>query len=147
MTKPQLTRWIPITEQLPEQNTEVLFCCLIDGEFTRVQMGAYWGKKTDGTAIVMDIGDDSDWSPCSHWMPIPEHPAATADPATPTEDHSECSQSASDKAATEWASAWRVIVRALKEMGVTDVDHNAAAIIARLSHSGMVVVFSENVKD
>ena len=37
-------------------------------------------------------------------------------------------------------AAWRVIVAALKEMGVTNVDHNAKAIIARLSQAGMLVV-------
>ncbi len=62
---------------------------------------------------------------------------------TPENPHPE----AMDKAAEEWAAAWRVIVRALKEMGVTDVDHNAAAIIARLSNAGMLIVPAENVKD
>jgi hypothetical protein len=41
-------------------------------------------------------------------------------------------------------AAWRVIVAALKEAGVTNVDHNAASIIARLSQAGMLVV-AENV--
>jgi hypothetical protein len=51
------------------------------------------------------------------------------------------------EAAEEWVAAWRVIVAALKELGVTEVDHNAKAIIARLSQAGMLVVFAENVKD
>lgn len=68
-----MTRWIPITEQLPEQLKDVLFCCLIDDEFTHVDLGQYRGAKTHGDAIVMEMYA-SDWSPCSHWMPIPEPP-------------------------------------------------------------------------
>ena len=41
-------------------------------------------------------------------------------------------------------AAWRVIVAALKEAGVTNVDHAAKSIVARLSQAGMLVV-AENV--
>ena len=45
-----------------------------------------------------------------------------------------------DKAATEWAAAWRVICRALKEMGVSEIEHNAASIMTQLANEGMSIV-------
>jgi hypothetical protein len=68
-----MMRWIPISEQLPEMGKDVLFCCLADDEFSRVEVGQYHGGKTHGDAIVMDI-ELHDWAPCSHWMPIPDPP-------------------------------------------------------------------------
>ena len=47
-------------------------------------------------------------------------------------------------AAKEWVTAWRVIVSALKELRVPEVDHNAKAIIARLAKAGMIIVFDDN---
>lgn len=70
--------WIPITERLPEHGQDVLFCCLIDDEFTRVECGRYNGNKTAGDAIAVDVDVDcatGEWSPCSHWMPLPEPPS------------------------------------------------------------------------
>jgi len=48
---------------------------------------------------------------------------------------------------SEWNKAWRIIVEALKEMGVSNVDNNARAIIARLAQQNMLIVDAENVKD
>ena len=69
-------RWTPITEQLPPIDKEVLFCCQIDDIFTGVSLGTYAGKWTDSpNAIVMEVtGIADDWSPCSHWMPLPLTP-------------------------------------------------------------------------
>lgn len=47
----------------------------------------------------------------------------------------------------QWEKAWRVIAAALKEMGVSEIDHNAKAILARLSHEDMIVVSSKDLKD
>ena len=67
--------WISIAERLPPLREDVLFCCEIDGEFTRVDLGQYGGEKTYGEAVVMDLSE-YDWSPCSHWMPLPDPPSA-----------------------------------------------------------------------
>ena len=67
-------QWIPITTARPPIGQQVLFCCLIDRDFSDVDCGEYQGEKTDGNAVVMDrVGDD--WAPCSHWMPLPEPPS------------------------------------------------------------------------
>jgi hypothetical protein len=47
----------------------------------------------------------------------------------------------------EWTAAWQVIAQSLKEMKVSDVDENARAILARLSHAGMIVVFADEQGD
>jgi len=61
-------KWTPITEAYPPLGEDVLFCCLIDDAFTRVDKGRYKGNKTRGNTLVMEADDD--WSPCSHWMPM-----------------------------------------------------------------------------
>ena len=76
--------WIPITKELPQLDIPVLFCCDIDGEFTDVDLGWFTGRWTDSkTAIAMElpgfeIKTDGtmiqDWSPCSHWMTLPQTP-------------------------------------------------------------------------
>jgi hypothetical protein len=74
--------WIPIHQKVPPIGKQVLFCCGRDDEFTLVEMGAYFGKWTDSpNAIVMEVvGVDDDWSPCSHWMPLPLTPDQKAEP-------------------------------------------------------------------
>ena len=66
--------WISIAERMPEMGELVLFVCDINGEWTEPETGRWTGKKTKGVAIVMDYGDDPDWYPCSHWMPLPSLP-------------------------------------------------------------------------
>jgi hypothetical protein len=81
--------WTPITQQVPPTGKEVLFCCEIDDIFTGVGLGTYWGKWTDSpNAVVMEIvGVDDDWSPCSHWMPVPLTPdQLSAAPMSETSD-------------------------------------------------------------
>jgi hypothetical protein len=72
--------WIDISDELPKQNEEVLFCCDIDGEFTSVSLGWYTGHKTLGRAIVMETIRDDDWSPCTHWMALPKTPGPKYNP-------------------------------------------------------------------
>jgi hypothetical protein len=68
-------KWIPIDKQLPPIGKPVLFCCEINDDFTKVEIGEYMGKWTDRqTAVVMDVGVVDDWLPCSHWMPVPKTP-------------------------------------------------------------------------
>ena len=68
-------KWIHITEQLPKINQTVLFTCYQDDSrcFHEIQLGWYIGGKTLGGAIAIETGDD-DWSPCTHWMPLPQLP-------------------------------------------------------------------------
>ena len=74
----ELSRWIPITERLPDHDIPVLFCCLINGEFGFVELGWYAGNKTEGDAIAMETSVCSgDWLPCTHWRPLPEVPEVT----------------------------------------------------------------------
>lgn len=75
-----MEKWIDITEKMPQQNQDVLFCCEIDGEFTSVSLGWYTGAKTLGRAIVMETDREDDWRPCTHWMPLPEPPGAKYNP-------------------------------------------------------------------
>jgi hypothetical protein len=49
-------------------------------------------------------------------------------------------------AVSQWTKAWVIIAQTLKEMGVSDADHNAKAIIARLAHEDMLIVGIEHVK-
>ena len=51
------------------------------------------------------------------------------------------------EAVDEWTKAWRIIVAALKELNVPNVDHNARAIIARLAKEEMLIVDAKNVKE
>jgi hypothetical protein len=57
------------------------------------------------------------------------------------------SEAGMQSAASEWTKSWRIISSSLKEMGVSDVDHNARAIIARLAAQNMLIVSVDNVKD
>jgi hypothetical protein len=71
-----MNNWISITEKLPTLYEPVLFCCYIEGcGFGDVEFGWYEGDKTNGVAIVMETTSDG-WSPCTHWMPLPETPEA-----------------------------------------------------------------------
>lgn len=72
----ELSRWIPITEARPPTNKDVLFFCLNDGWQTIVRAGWWDGDKTNGAAIVMNIGPGTPewWYPCTHWRPFPELP-------------------------------------------------------------------------
>ena len=49
--------------------------------------------------------------------------------------------------ASEWTKAWRIISESLKRMGVSDVDFQARAIIARLAQQNMLIVSVDNVKE
>lgn len=69
-------KWTPITEAYPPLGEDVLFCCLIDDAFTRVDKGRYKGFKTFDDALVMEADDE--WSPCSHWMQLPPPPELIA---------------------------------------------------------------------
>jgi hypothetical protein len=51
-----------------------------------------------------------------------------------------------NKSVKEWNTAWQVIVEVLKELHVPNADHNAAAIIARLSGKNMLIVFADEAK-
>jgi hypothetical protein len=67
--------WIHITERLPDINQIVMFTCYQDDRdcFSEVDIGQYIGGKTMGNAIAIETCGD-DWSPCTHWMPLPELP-------------------------------------------------------------------------
>jgi hypothetical protein len=67
--------WIDIADKTPEIGVLVLFICDcgLDG-WTDAETGRWTGQKTAGNAIVMDYGDDPDWYPCTHWLPIPPSP-------------------------------------------------------------------------
>ena len=70
----KLSQWISVHDQLPPGDRCVLFCCDIDGEFTKVDLGLFDGKWTESkNAVAMELLVD-DWAPCSHWMELPEPP-------------------------------------------------------------------------
>ena len=79
-----MTEWISIDVRLPDKFQEVLFCCFMEDVpgspyFTDVSVGWYEGQRTLGDAIAMETlaaseGLDRDWSPCTHWMPLPKTP-------------------------------------------------------------------------
>lgn len=71
------TQWISIADKLPLLYHNVLFCCYTDERTgcSFINIGSYEGRKTEGIAVVMEIpGDECDWLPCTHWMPLPEPP-------------------------------------------------------------------------
>lgn len=61
--KPQ---WIPVTERLPERNTEVLVCD------TKEDFVSVWEYIGDG----LWFGNEIIWATedITHWMPLPESP-------------------------------------------------------------------------
>lgn len=74
-------RWTSIDDATPPEGEEVLFCCKIDdfspyvSYFTAVESGVWEGAYTEGNAIAMETGSRVfDWSPCTHWMPLPAAP-------------------------------------------------------------------------
>lgn len=79
-----MSDWIPITERLPPMGEVVAFCCWIDDHFSDVEAGRYTGEKTMGEPIVMyPCWHCDDWTPCSHWMPLPKPPEVHAVPPPP----------------------------------------------------------------
>ena len=70
-----MMEWISVEDRLPEQGESVLFTCRVDSDFTDIELGEWTGKYSDGGALVMDYGDETDWYPCTHWMPLPAPPA------------------------------------------------------------------------
>lgn len=60
--------WVPVTERLPEEYTEVL---VTDGD--RVHIGGWYGRVADGPQwlnCTQDIGPLD----VTHWMPLPQPP-------------------------------------------------------------------------
>ena len=72
--------WISVEDRLPKVGERVLFVCLIEGACWDIEIGEWTGEHTQGDAIVMDYGDDDDWLPCTHWMPLPHSPLGTDEP-------------------------------------------------------------------
>lgn len=50
-------------------------------------------------------------------------------------------------AASDWTKAWRIVAEALKEIGCSNIDNNAKAIIARLAGHNLLIVDANKVKD
>jgi hypothetical protein len=72
-------RWVSIKERLPEQNTDVLFCCYDEEAeaFRDVHLGwfeGHWTASPDAIAMETVPGDPGWWFPCTHWMPVPPTP-------------------------------------------------------------------------
>lgn len=64
--------WRSITNELPPMYKDVLFVNNVYGEWSEPDVGRWTGERTiQKNALVMDYGADDDWSPCTHWMPIP----------------------------------------------------------------------------
>jgi hypothetical protein len=59
-------KWIPVSERLPERNTEVLVCD------TREDYVSIWGYIGD----ELWFGEEITWATedITHWMPLPEPP-------------------------------------------------------------------------
>jgi hypothetical protein len=74
------TRWIPVTERLPPHDETVLFTCDLGPNegFTDVAAGRWEGMRNDMGLPAMSpvYGDEDDWGPCSHWVPLPAPPTA-----------------------------------------------------------------------
>jgi hypothetical protein len=73
-------RWIPVTERLPPHDETVLFTCDLGPNegFTDVESGRWEGARNDmGLPAMRPVwGDEDDWGPCSHWVPLPAPPTA-----------------------------------------------------------------------
>ena len=64
--KAEMPRWIPVTERLPEDTTEVLVCSGIFAPFTEVAFyDGLWYSAWDGETEIESV---------THWMPLPEPP-------------------------------------------------------------------------
>ena len=74
-----LDGWIPVTERLPPHNETVLYTCDLGPNegFTDVESGRWEGARNDmGQPAMRPVwGDEDDWGPCSHWMPLPAPPS------------------------------------------------------------------------
>ena len=72
--------WIPVSERLPPHDETVLYTCDLGRNegFTDVESGRWEGARNDmGLPAMRPVwGDEDDWGPCSHWMPLPSPPAA-----------------------------------------------------------------------
>lgn len=70
--------WIPVTERLPPHDETVLYTCDLGPNegFTDVESGRWEGARNDmGQPAMRPVwGDEDDWGPCSHWMPLPAPP-------------------------------------------------------------------------
>ena len=71
-------RWISVNERLPPHNETVLYTCDLGPNegFTDVESGRWEGARNDmGQPAMRPVwGDEDDWGPCSHWMPLPAPP-------------------------------------------------------------------------
>ena len=68
------SKWISVRDQLPPTDRRVLFRCIIDGDFSEVDIGQFDGTWTGSkNAVVMEL-DGDDWAPCSHWIELPKPP-------------------------------------------------------------------------
>ena len=74
-----MPRWIPVGERLPPHDETVLFTCDLGPNegFTDVAAGRWEGMRNDiGLPAMSPVwGDEDDWGPCSHWMPLPAPPS------------------------------------------------------------------------
>ena len=67
----QLPRWIPVTERLPEDRSDVLVVA-----YWHERWGVYMGwcaPERAAWSVHIGIGDRSDID-VTHWMPLPEPP-------------------------------------------------------------------------
>ena len=63
------TRWIPVTERLPELHTKVLCCGVKGGRF--IAELTTWGKEAH---LIWDKRNGRGCPTVTHWMPLPEPP-------------------------------------------------------------------------
>lgn len=72
-------QWIPVSERLPEKNIEVLIC--FAGQSTLAATGQYTASEHDiggwcYPAENRDLRDEGKDPLVTHWMPLPDPPAA-----------------------------------------------------------------------
>lgn len=72
-----MTRWIPVTEKLPEPYTEVLVNITYDGKFEGIDIASYIPDKCGYIDDKWDTQIDwmegpTEWYHVTAWMPIPE---------------------------------------------------------------------------
>ena len=70
------TRWIPVSERLPDDRTSILVYHNISG----LTDEAWFYKHIRHPLHEYDI-DDQYWSDVTHWMPLPEPPETTREDA------------------------------------------------------------------